>query len=177
MNRNIFTLLFVLILGSASVKAQSAAFGIKGGANFSNLTGSQTDMQFITAYHLGGFVEVNLLDFVSVQPELLYSLQGANMKAVDEKINLHYASLPLIFKVYFLEKFSVEAGPQFSVLISDNVENSKVNRTDSSFAVGLGFKLTEHLFVQGRYLFGLAEISKGSETKNQLIQLSAGYKF
>ena len=100
MNRNIFTLLFVLILGSASMQAQSAAFGIKGGANFSNLTGSQTDMQFITAYHLGGFVEVNLLDFVSIQPELLYSLQGANRKVVDEKINLHYAALPLIFKIY-----------------------------------------------------------------------------
>mgnify|MGYP006168319911 FL=1 len=177
MNRNIFTLLFVLILGSASMQAQSAAFGIKGGANFSNLTGSETDMQFITAYHFGGLVEVNLLDFISVQPELLYSLQGANMKAIDEKINLHYASLPLIFKIYFLEKLSLEVGPQFSVLISDNVENSKVNRTDSSFAAGLGFKLTEHLFIQGRYLFGLTEISKNSDTKNQLIQLSAGYKF
>jgi hypothetical protein len=162
---------------SVSLNAQSAAFGIKGGANFSSLTGTKTDMQFITAYHVGGFVEVNLLDFISVQPELLYSLQGANRKVVDEKINLHYAALPLIFKIYFLEKLSLEVGPQFSVLISDNVEDSKVNRTDSSFATGVGFKLTEHLFVQGRYLFGLAEITKGSETKNQLIQLSAGYKF
>lgn len=176
MIRNILVLIFILI-GYTNIQAQSAAFGIKGGANFSNLTGSQTDMQFITAYHLGGLVEVNLLDFVSIQPELLYSLQGANIKANHEKINLHYASLPLIIKVYFLEKLSVEAGPQFSVLISDNVENAKVNRTDSSFAAGLGFKLTDHIFIQSRYVFGLTEISKGSETKNQLIQLSMGYKF
>jgi hypothetical protein len=63
---------------SASVQAQLVKFGFKGGLNYANYSGSDLQFDALTSYHAGLVAEIKLVD--SIQPELLYSTQGATYK-------------------------------------------------------------------------------------------------
>lgn len=63
---------------------------------------------------------------------------------------------------------------------------ASVNRLDFSFNLGATYDITEKIFVQGRYNFGLTTLDKNSTNgtntnswnlKNSVLQLSIGYKF
>ncbi|MFE3868984.1 porin family protein [Flavobacterium sp. LS2P90] len=182
----LFTVLLVAI--SMNMQAQLVKFGIKGGVNYANQNGSditvnstnyQTDA--ITSYHAGLIAEIKLVDSFSIQPELLYSTQGATYKtAVEEFRNeLGYLSIPVLAKINLNKFVSLELGPQASFLLS---ERNNVNFKDPEtfeFAVvgGLGLNITKNLFIQGRYGLGLTDASKDAQVKNSVVQISAGIKF
>ena len=73
---------------------------------------------------------------------------------------------------------SLEAGPQFSFLLNDDVPNTFETKTFDFAAVGgLGYNLTQNIFVQARYVVGLTDTSKDASVTNKVIQLSAGLRF
>ena len=144
-------LLFLSIaLFTFSFAQGQARFGLKGGINYSNISGD-LDNQDIYQNKLGfnGGIQANfpiIADgFLSLQPELLYSQKGYQYR--DEKftiagiererkgkVNYNYLDLPVLLKVnagglYF------EGGPQVSYLmgIRDNTEerigNSEFKQT------------------------------------------------
>lgn len=170
------------------VEAQSIRFGVKGGINYANQNGTEItvnsdnyDSEAITSYHAGLVAEIKLLDQFAIQPELLYSTQGASYKnATDEfKKELGYLSIPVLAKIYLGKSLSLELGPQASFLMS---ERKNVNFEDSKtfeFAAvgGLGLNITKNLFVQARYGLGLTEASKNADVKNSTFQVSAGIMF
>ena len=173
---------------SANVEAQSVRLGIKGGINYANQNGtditvnsSNYDSEAITSYHAGLVAEIKLSDGFAIQPELLYSTQGANYKnGVNEfKNELGYLSIPVVAKIYLSNSLSLELGPQASFLLSerDNV-NFKDSETFEFAAVGgLGLNITKNLFIQARYGLGLTEASKNADIKNSTFQVSAGIMF
>lgn len=57
----------------------------------------------ITSYHAGLIAEIKLTDGFSVQPELLYSTQGASYKnaTTEFKNELGYLSIPVLAKISF----------------------------------------------------------------------------
>jgi opacity protein-like surface antigen len=174
------SILFIVLLSAYSVNAQMFKFGLKGGANFSSLEGDNIESSKYTSFHVGGLVEISLLENLSVQPELLYSSQGAKFdEAAVEDINYNYITVPVMAKFYLVsKKFSLEAGPQFSFLINQNVSDQfKAESFDFAVAGGLGYNITEHFFVQGRYVLGLTQANKEAEVTNRVIQLSLGYIF
>jgi hypothetical protein len=73
----------------------------------------------------------------------------------------------------------LELGPQASFLLSEknDFEVKDANTFDFSVVGGLGLKITKSLFVQARYGLGLTEISKEAQTKNSVVQVSAGILF
>lgn len=172
---------------SATIQAQLLKFGVKAGVNFANQTGDASisgidySKDGITSYHAGVVAEIKLLEKFAIQPELLYSTQGATYKNAFAEIKneLGYLSIPVMAKIYLTKSFSVEAGPQASFLVSEkndfNVKNAET--FDFGLNVGLGLKITESIFVQGRYGFGLTEASKSADVKNSVFQLSAGFLF
>lgn len=117
----------LFIATSATIQAQLLQIGVKAGVNFASQTGDASmngvafDKDGITSYHAGLVAEIKLLDKFSVQPELLYSTQGATYKnAVTEfKNELGYLSIPVMAKFYLNDTFSVEVGPQASFLLSE----------------------------------------------------------
>ncbi|KLT70897.1 MULTISPECIES: porin family protein [Flavobacterium] len=178
----------VLFLATtATIQAQFLQLGVKAGVNFANQTGGTSidaggfDKEGITSYHAGVVAELKILDSFSIQPELLYSTQGATYKnAVSEfKNELGYLSIPVMAKFYVGKSFSIEAGPQASFLLSEKNDFDVKNAETFDFALnaGLGFKITKSLFVQGRYSLGLTEASKNADIKNSTVQLSAGFMF
>jgi Outer membrane protein beta-barrel domain len=172
------SLLFLLFCPSS--QAQLLKMGIKAGANYANFTGSDLQTDAITSYHAGLSAQVKLGDKFSLQPELIYSTQGASYKNVLEEVKaeLGYLSVPVLARIHLGKTFSLDFGPQFSFLLSKEVDfDTDVNEFDFAAAGGLTVNVTEKLFVQGRYIAGLTEISKNADVKNSVGQLSIGYMF
>ena len=173
----------LFIAASTTSEAQLVKFGVKAGVNFANQTGDAPgiDREGITSYHAGLVAEIKLLDRFAIQPELLYSTQGATYKnAVTEfKNELGYLSIPVMAKFYLTDSFSLEVGPQASFLLSekDNVDFEDAETFEFGVNAGLGFKLTENFFIQGRYGLGLTEAAKDADVKNSTVQLSVGFLF
>ena len=73
----------------------------------------------------------------------------------------------------------MELGPQASFLLSEKNDFDVNNANTFDFAVdaGLSFKITKNIFVQGRYVLGLTEVSSNAEAKNSVLQFSAGLMF
>jgi len=177
-----------LLAMSASVQAQLVKIGIKGGLNYANQNGSEININnenystsAITSYHAGLVAEIKLLKSFAIQPELLYSTQGATYKnAVEEfKNELGYLSIPVMAKVYLNKVVSLELGPQASFLLSErnNFDIKDANTFEFAANAGLGFKITNNFFLAGRYSLGLTDASKNAEVKNSVVQVSAGFLF
>ncbi|MEG0849314.1 MAG: porin family protein [Flavobacterium sp.] len=174
---------------SATIQAQLLQIGVKAGVNFASQTGDAGlngvafDKDGITSYHAGLVAEVKLLEKFSIQPELLYSTQGATYKFKDAqedfKNKLAYLSIPVMAKIYMTKSLSLEVGPQASFLLSqkNDVRFDDANTFDFALNAGLGLKITKSIFVQGRYSLGLTEASSNADIKNSVVQLSAGFMF
>ncbi|CAM2906394.1 porin family protein [Flavobacterium frigoris] len=199
------TLTVAAVLAFAFSNAQTTKFGIKGGLNVSNFSGDVEDNSALVGFNVGGFVEIKVSDKFAVQPELLFSTQGAKNEftepggyKVDSKLTLGYINVPVMLKYYAAEKFSLEAGPQIGFLVS---AKSKADITDGGTTVtvkedskdqfksidfgmnfGAGYDFTENLSAGLRYNLGLsniADVEAGDDfkLKNSVFSVSLGYKF
>jgi len=179
--KKLILLSLFFVLGVSTVNAQGIRFGVKGGANFSNFSGNEADIyDNLTSFYAGALVEINVFQNFSVQPEILYSSQGAKVEGFDD-IKLDYINVPVLAKFYLItDKLSLEAGPQFGFLINDGFDAEDAVETNSfDFAAigGASFNITDKFFVQARYVVGLTDTTKDAEVKNTTIQLGVGYRF
>lgn len=175
--KKLFVMAILFVAGSTSMNAQGIDFGVKAGANFSKLDGDGIDGDNLTSFHVGALLELNIFENFSLQPEVMYSSQGTKIE--DEDIKLDYLSVPVLAKFYLIsDKLSLEAGPQFSFLVNDDVpETFETKSFDFAAIGGLGFNVTNNIFVQARYVIGLTDTTKEAEVTNKVIQLSVGLKF
>lgn len=183
-------LLSAVFLFSALSYAQDVKFGAKVGLNISNLSGDVEDTKSLIGAHLGGFAEISISEKFAIQPELLFSMQGAKSEysesdidysySEETKTKLNYLNIPLLAKYYVADKFALLAGPQFGILMSakEDYEFSETlsGTTDSgsesidakefykslalSFNLGASYSITENFFVDARYNLGLSSIAK-----------------
>lgn len=127
-------LIAVAIFSFGAMQAQDIRFGAKAGVNFASIGGDFTDgVDGKTGFHVGGVVEIMLTDQFAIQPELLYSAQGAKQEynedfagvsiTYTDKIKLDYINIPIMAKYYVTEGFAIEAGPQVGFLVSANSES------------------------------------------------------
>ncbi len=129
---NVAIVLLTLIGGLQTVCAQKTEFGIKGGYNLSSLSTDLSGMKNKSGFHAGVLVEFKISEKFSIQPELLYSLEGGKYSInyaysdedgdfsirAKEDIKLGLINLPVIAKYYIVDRFSVEVGPQIGYLVS-----------------------------------------------------------
>lgn len=207
MKKIILAVLAVFTLGF--VNAQETKFGVKGGLNISTLVGDTDglDVKSLVGYNVGAFAAIKINEKFTVQPEVLYSTQGAKFQNAGADVNgtfytgdidfkLSYINIPVMFKYYANEKINFELGPQIGFLTSAKTEtkldgfNQTVkqdakdffNSVDFGLVFGAGYDFTEHFFVDARYNLGLANIAKtedgdNSKLKNSLFSINLGYKF
>ncbi|MDQ6472243.1 porin family protein [Flavobacterium sp. LHD-80] len=200
MKKIILAAIAVMTFGFAN--AQSVKFGIKGGVNLSTFTGDVEDASSKVGFQVGGFAEFKFSDKFAIQPELLYSLQGAKFDekgdsyTYKENIHASYLNIPVMARYYVVNKLSIEAGPQIGFLLSakdkwESLENGekytgKENIKDSfksvdfGLNIGAGYDFTENVSAGIRYNFGLSNISDfedAGKIHNNVISLNLGYKF
>ena len=182
----------VAVLAFAFSNAQQTRFGIKGGLNIATIGGADYADALI-GVQLGGFAEIKIAKKFAIQPELLFSMQGAKMdypgNAVDYDVNLNYINIPVLAKYYFTKNWSVEAGPQLGLLVSsDNIDNERT--VDLGFNIGGGYNFTYNFSVGIRYTAGLSDIFDNdyndeedfedyldSRRTNNVFAITAAYKF
>jgi hypothetical protein len=171
----------IAAFGLSNVNAQEVKFGAKAGVNFASLGGDDSDgLDGLTSFHVGGVVNIGVSDKFSVQPELMYSSQGASYDGGDLKLD--YLNVPVLAKFMVADGFSIEAGPQIGFLMSakDDGEDVKdfLKSTDFSGAVGLAYQMETGLNFAARYNLGFGNILDGDgDLKNNVIQISVGYMF
>jgi hypothetical protein len=171
---------FSLCLVAFTSTVQAQKFGVRAGLNIANVTGGDgTDTKPLTGVYAGVFKEITIVPLIFfLQPELQYSSQG--FKSGDTDYSINYINVPVMAKVYAMKMFSLEAGPQVGVKISDNIDipegGNEIKTVDTAFAGGLGLNFPFGLGINARYVMGLSEISKDGG-KNQVIQLGASFKF
>ena len=167
--------------------SQENSFGVKGGLN--SFTFSESEFKSRTSFHLGGYYTVMLSDKFALQPELLYSQQGAKFEAdlgflgkIEATYAMNYISLPIMAKYYVTEGLDFHAGPVIGILISSSFSGTggavSTNTLDVMFGIGAAYQLSMGLNFGLRYNLGLTEtIDGGDGTKNRGIQVSVGYSF
>ncbi len=184
MKKLLLAVIAVFFIGN--LNAQDVKFGAKAGLNIASINGGSNNADARTGFHIGLISELEISDHFSVQPELLYSMQGSVVEDFS-KIKLDYLSLPVLAKYYITEGFSIEAGPQFSFLVNDVIDfdqnvpfddtDTNAENFDLSAAVGLGYKITSKIFAQARYTVGVTTIEENPDLKNGVFQFSLGYQF
>lgn len=190
MKRKLPFVVAVLLLAQASFAQFS--IGVKGGVNLTKIDGKSFRDEFKTGYHLGGFANIPIGGGLGIQPEVLFNqyktrtadnLSNAVQPALDGNtdIKLNYLTIPVLLTYRLAGPISLQAGPQFGVLIDQNknlVQNGQeaFKKGDFSMLGGVQLNLLK-LKLTGRYFVGLNNINdltNQEKWNNQGWQLSVG---
>ncbi|AZA83535.1 PorT family protein [Chryseobacterium lactis] len=199
MKKQLLSLCIVMGTMALAQSTEKPKFGVKAGANISSITGSDSKSKF--GFYAGAFANIPISSVVNIQPEVLYSEQGAKAKdkyyfgglaVTDMKQTLGYINVPVMVQYNATSKFYLEAGPEFGFLINAKAEENFIgtplsrDNKDSlrifnfGLGLGLGYKLMPKLGVNARYIAGLTDIAKyggGDNSKNTNFQLGLNYSF
>jgi hypothetical protein len=187
----LFTTVLAVFLLSSVANAQHVNFGIKGGLNLYNVK-NDNDVKFDNSigFHLGLLAHIHLTERFAMQPEVVFSTQGANTSigSIKGDLNLDYINIPLMFQSMFDNGFRLQAGPQVGFLINaksrvGNV-NSEVKNDFSKLDLGVGVGMSYVYPPSGfgfdaRYNIGLNNINEGGSvnSNNRGLQLGVFYLF
>jgi len=184
---------------------EKLTFGVKAGANLSNVYDSQGE-QFNADSKLGlaagVFVALPLGKYFGIQPEILFSQKGykgsGSILGSDYSFSYtsNYIDVPLLLAFKPISLITIVAGPQYSFLVKDSYtfnsalinvdqeyefENDNIRKNTLSFLVGIDFNLNR-LVIGTRVGWDL-QSNKGdgtSETpryKNIWYQATIGFRF
>jgi len=167
-----------------------AEFGVKAGLNIANLhvqnTGSP-DAKL--GFNAGGLAHIHLSKHFALQPEIMYSGQGAKQTVAntDYKTNLHYINVPVLAQFMVDDGFRIETGPQLGILASarQKVGGTSTDVKDSyktadfAWVFGLGYITHMGLGIDARYNLGISNINNVSSTNvnNRVFQVGLFYQF
>jgi hypothetical protein len=190
--------LFILTSFVSLSQAQGIRLGVKAGANLNKISGQSFNDGFDLSYHFGGFMEIDFNKKWGVQPELLWSQSSgkpSSFKTVystsvsplldgNQQIKLNYLSIPLLLRYNIGGILSLNAGPQFSILLNNDktlLQNGQSAFKNGDFAMVAGAQLNfKFLRIYGRYNIGLQninDIDNKDKWTNQQIQAGIGFRF
>ncbi|HLA55507.1 MAG TPA: porin family protein [Flavobacterium sp.] len=182
MKKIILSALAIFAFGFANAQDKggsdsSITFGVKAGVQNTNFTGDDADTDAKTSFYVGGLVDFTVSESFHVQPELLYSMEGA-----DNDLGISYLRIPIMAKYYVMEGLSLQAGPEvaFKIGTEEDGLDEITKSTDFGLGIGAGYELSNGLMFDLRYNMGLSSIYDGDgdvDIKNSGIALGLGYRF
>lgn len=179
--------IFIGLMTWGSVWAQTTPvqLGIKGGLNIANYNAEANTTDSRLGFHLGGLAHIHLTQNWAVQPEVVYSSQGAEFSTTKHKLS--YINLPILVQYMTRGGFRLETGPQLGLLTDADREDNAgrnvdiknaIKNTDFSWAFGAGYLLPSGLGIDARYNLGISDIRSGNGVwKNRVWQLGVFYQF
>ena len=190
--KSYFLSLALVAISLNVANAQSFHAGIKFGANINKLSGQSFKDEFTYGYHAGIFTEIPISRKWTIQPEVVFSevnkdtsskfsqLYNLNANRASN-IKFSYLTVPLILNYNITSLVSLQAGPQFGILLDqhkDLLQNGKAafKQGDFSMVGGVQVKLSSFR-LYARYVVGLNnlnDIDNQDNWKNQSIQVGVG---
>ncbi|HVU58450.1 MAG TPA: porin family protein [Puia sp.] len=158
-------------------------------------------------YHAGVFYSTDPKRILGSHTELLYSRHGFNYKndSVNGSVNLDYLMFTQMMAINITKYFQIQLGGTTSYLLNVKTDSSQYstgnasadkllsyyNRFDYGFAVGVEIHPIAGLLIGARYCLSFANLYKTSSFtsggmpsitpnvnfKNNVVQLSLGYRF
>lgn len=179
------------ILMTATAKAQNVNIGVKGGLNIYNINNSNgAKYDNLLGFNLGLIGHVHLAKQLALQPEIVYSAQGAKFTSsgVESKIQLGYINVPLLLQYMFDNGFRLQAGPQIGFLVNAKSKTpnltidikDRFKKVDVGLGAGIGYVNPATNFgIDARYNLGLSNINENSSVKstNRGFQVGVFYLF
>lgn len=186
--KKVMVCLFACLMTLAAtecVNAQKVNFGVKAGLNLS--TWSHDDASLRPGFHAGGFATVQFSRMFAVQPEVMYSMEGAvwegkldvsDFSLANAKVTstVHKLNVPVMLQFTPISMLTIEAGPQFGFNLavshhiksniagiveteSDvDVDKENYNMFEMGIAAGLKLNLTRNMAIGARYVYGISPI-------------------
>jgi len=159
------------LLGGLVLHAQDVDFGVTAG--YLNAEG-KVKAEGVTfsgnesGFYIGAVADFTLTDEFHIQPELVYA-------SVDEADAI---LVPIMAKYYIVDKFNLQAGPQFVFSLEDTPED--ISSVEFDLGAGLGYDITENFFAEARYSFQINNSYTGSEditVRGNYLTIGLGYTF
>jgi Outer membrane protein beta-barrel domain len=198
-------LALALLVSGIAAKAQDFkkySFGFSGAVNFSTFMKHVDDYGYRVGAMPSVFMEARLYSGAYLHAGLGYNMMGGTYQPLDKEdtmpftereVKLGYLDLPVTYRVYVEnKKFFLEAGPHFSLLLHDDVQetvveegvttkgpsNLKVRSFDIGGIMALGWRFNEHWAVQANLVAGSYNLFLNdgpAKVLNQEIQLQLSY--
>ena len=201
-------ILAIALLSTGIANAQSTdkpiKFGVKAGANFSNIIkddGNNTfKTDYLVGYHAGITLDIKLLDNLAFTPEALYSTKGykstSTVGEFTQKTN--FIEIPILASIKLGGGLNLVAGPQVSFLMSttntfetgfgtaqQQIVEDDADRFKKSLVggvIGFRYDFSNKIGLNGRYALDFQKnnengTSQTPEYKNQVFQVGLGLKF
>ena len=186
--KKVMVCLFACLMTLAAtecVNAQKVNFGVKAGLNLS--TWNYDDASLRPGFHAGGFATVQFSRMFAVQPEVMYSMEGAvwegkldafGFSLANAKVTstVHKLNVPVMLQFTPISMLTIEAGPQFgfNLAVSHHIKSNIVgivetesdvdvdkenyNMFEMGIAAGLKLNLTRNMAIGARYVYGISPI-------------------
>jgi hypothetical protein len=170
-------------------------FGLKAGYNLSTLiysgTSSLAGEKALSGFNGGVYASIPFSKSFSLQPEILYSEQGAGFQnsGAQGKLQYDYLNIPVLVRYKLPQGLFLETGLQLGILLSAKEKNngndfdirSATYSPDYAWAMGLGYQIPDKNFgVDLRYNLGLINIAKSASdvnVRNSVFQFDVFYTF
>lgn len=192
MRKYIAVIVLIFIFGISAQAQVSVKPGVRAGASFARF--SDTNFDFGANFYFGGFIDIKLTKYYTLQPEITYSGQGAKAKYSNPEISSHapktinvdYLSFGVMNKITFTNEFNIFAGGSLDYETNSNITtNSDI---DLALAAGFGYKLPIGLTIEGRAKFGMIDVLEsdaynnsgnyvGDWNTNVVLQIGISYSF
>jgi Outer membrane protein beta-barrel domain len=190
------TLKIALVLAFTIASMQSVnaqiKFGPIAGLNISNISGNDSkNNTMLLGAHLGGLVNFSLSDNLSVEPQVLYSMKGANtdiqnvVSGTETYVyRLSYLEIPIWVRYQLESGLNFQAGPHIGILLAAEFDGDDakegLNSFDFGVGGGLGYQMENGLGFGLNYNLGLANIydtERGDNfsNSNNCIKFSISY--
>ena len=185
-------LLVTVFAAALSLPRPAAAdirFGIKGGANIANVNGdfvdALEDWKSTVGFCGGIFLEFNFGRILTLQPEILYTMKGADTGI--GKVKFDYIEIPVLLKLRIptgdVHPF-VFAGPAFGFTLKSALEGIELEdfpTSDYSAVLGGGLQLGRSIHIDVRYTMGLQKLEipdlEAIDLKNGVLSATIGLAF
>lgn len=155
----------------------------------------------LPSFFVGGYVNFAISDRFQVEPGLYLASRGyqitntvATFIQVEVTNRAYYLELPVYARVFLTDDLNVFAGPQLSLLLSNNFNtdlslagivgtdfdsdaDETLNNFDLGLALGVGYQLPVGFNIQAGYDIGLIPFSEDVKAYNGVWKLGVGYSF
>lgn len=193
--RTLYAAVVTGLLAFTGMQAQekTAAFGFKGGLNFSNFyTDSVDDKDVLTGFNAGLYAKLPITNSIAIQPEINFTTKGSEVLTnnTSTKLNLNYIEVPVLLVANLTENFNIHVGPYAAYMVSSKgsfesnfgsitqtFDTDDFNKFDAGISAGVGIDLDAVNFGV-RYNYGLTKISDNNnfDAKNSVFNAYIGLR-
>ncbi|CAN5122796.1 hypothetical protein BH11BAC5_BH11BAC5_16790 [soil metagenome] len=156
--------------------AQKKQYGLTAALNVSNITGNGMAAKYQSGFEAGAFALLPVTKKLTLQSELLFNLLKVsrsnsfptyyvdnNNPSSSVAFNLGYLSIPILLNYALSSKLSINAGPQYNLLVYSNeallYNKQAFKNNDAGIRAGLQFHPSPTLNLFASYYYGITNIN------------------